>query len=95
MKNPDRATVTRLEDLPNIGKAIATDLRAIGINQPQQLIGKDAFTLYELLCTKTGAIHDPCVLDVFMAVIHFMDGGEPLPWWSFTAERKEKLSRAQ
>lgn len=75
MKNPDRATVARLEDLPNIGKAIAADLRAIGIDQPQQLIDKDAFALYDLLCAQTGVRHDPCLLDVFMAVIDFMDGG--------------------
>jgi hypothetical protein len=92
MKNPDRATVARLEELPNIGKAIAADLRSIGIDQPQQLINKDAFALYDLLCAQTGTRHDPCVLDVFMAVIHFMNGGEPLPWWAFTAERKKKLA---
>ena len=92
MKNPDRATVARLEALPNIGKAIAADLRTIGIHQPQQLIDKDAFALYDLLCAQTGVRHDPCVLDVFMAVIHFMEGGEPLPWWSFTAERKQKIT---
>ncbi|MCI5224024.1 MAG: mitomycin resistance protein, partial [Candidatus Electrothrix sp. AR4] len=57
---------------------------------PASLIGKDAFALYEMLCVKTGQKHDPCVLDVFMAVIHFMEGGEPLPWWSFTAERKRR-----
>jgi hypothetical protein len=24
-----------------------------------------------------------------MSVVHFMEGGEPLPWWSFTDERKQ------
>uniref|UniRef100_UPI00405788E7 helix-hairpin-helix domain-containing protein n=1 Tax=Candidatus Electrothrix sp. TaxID=2170559 RepID=UPI00405788E7 len=95
MKNPDRATVTRLEELPNISKKMAADLQAIGMNQPQQLIGQDAFALYNLLCAQTGTRHDPCVLDVFMAVIDFMEGGEPLPWWSFTTERKKKLSGDQ
>lgn len=90
MKNPDRKTVTQLEELPNIGKAMAQDLRLIGINLPQQLLGKDPFTLYEELCTKSGRRHDPCVIDVFMAVIHFMEGGEPLPWWSYTEERKKR-----
>ncbi len=95
MKNPDRATVARLEDLPNIGRAIAADLRLIGIDRPQQLVGKNAFALYKILCGETGQRHDPCVLDVFMAVIHFMEGGEPLPWWSFTAERKKRAARSQ
>jgi hypothetical protein len=91
MKNPDRATVARLEELPNIGKAIAADLRLIGIEHPRHLIGKEAFTLYEMLCAETGQRHDPCVLDVFMAVIHFMEGGEPLPWWAFTDKRKKQM----
>lgn len=83
-----REKVIQLEDLPNIGKEMAADLRCIGIREPAQLIGNDAFKMYEKLCERTGSRHDPCVLDVFMSVVHFMDGGDALPWWSFTAERK-------
>jgi hypothetical protein len=89
MKNPDRKTVSRLEDLPNIGKAMAEDLRLIGIDHPKKLIGKDPFKLYVALCKESGAKQDPCVIDVFMAAVHFIEGGEPLPWWSFTEERKK------
>jgi len=88
MKNPDRKSVSRLEDLPNIGKAIAKDLQLIGIDHPKKLIGKKAFDLYEKLCERSGKRHDPCVIDVFMSVVYFMEGGDPLPWWSFTDERK-------
>ena len=91
MKNPDRETVSRLVDLPNIGKAIANDLQSIGIDHPRKLIGKDPFILYHELCTISGKIHDPCVIDVFMSAIHFMEGGDPLPWWSFTNERKKHI----
>ena len=91
MKNPDRETVSRLDELPNIGKAMAQDLQLIGIDHPQQLIGKDAFEMFELLCAASGKKLDPCVIDVFMAVVHFMEGGESLPWWSFTDERKKHL----
>ncbi|MDA3865062.1 MAG: helix-hairpin-helix domain-containing protein [Deltaproteobacteria bacterium] len=90
MKNPDRDKVSRLVALPNIGKAIASDLHLIGIDHPKKLIGKDPFKMHEDLCAITGKKHDPCVIDVFMSVVHFMEGGEPLPWWSFTQERKEK-----
>lgn len=83
-----REKVFKLEDLPNIGKEMATDLRCIGIREPAQLVGNDAFKMYEALCDRTGVRHDPCVLDVFMSIVHFMDGGDALPWWSFTAERK-------
>jgi hypothetical protein len=83
-----RDMVFKLEDLPNIGKAMATDLRGIGIREPEQLVGNDAIKMYEALCELTGVRQDPCVLDVFMSIVHFMDGGEALPWWSFTEERK-------
>ncbi len=92
MKNPDRAIVSQLDALPNVGKAIANNLHLIGIDHPKKLIGKDPFRLYETLCTKSGKRHDPCVIDMFMSVIHFMEGGDPLPWWSFTDERKRLIS---
>ena len=91
MKNPDRETVSCLDELPNIGKAMTRDLQLIGIDHPQQLIGKDAFKLVEMLCEVSGEKQDPCVIDVFMAAIHFIEGGESLPWWSFTDERKKLL----
>ena len=91
MKNPNRETVSKLEELPNIGRAIADDLRLIGIDYPQKLIGKDPFKLYHRLCDLSGVKQDPCVLDVFMAVVNFMEGGKVLPWWKFTNERKSRL----
>lgn len=87
-----RDQVRKLEDLPNIGKAMTHDLRIIGINTPEQLIGRDAFEMHRALCEITGQKHDPCVIDVFMSVVHFMHGGDARPWWTFTAERKRRLS---
>ncbi|BBO76098.1 hypothetical protein DSCW_35150 [Desulfosarcina widdelii] len=91
MKNPNRKTVFRLIDLPNIGKAIAKDLQSIGIDHPKKLIGKNPFALYDELCTISGKRHDPCVLDVFMSAVHFMEGGAPRPWWAFTDKRKKHM----
>jgi hypothetical protein len=88
MKNPDRQKVTDLTDMSNVGRAIARDLRQVGIQNPKDLIGKNAYQLHDELCRTTGEKHDPCVIDVFLAVIDFMEGGEPVPWWKFTAERK-------
>jgi len=90
MKCPDRNTVSTLEALPNIGKAMAADLRRIGIDHPKKLVGKDPFEMYRELCGKTGTRHDPCVIDVFMAAVNFMEGGESRPWWEFTKERKDR-----
>jgi hypothetical protein len=77
-----------LEQLPNIGPALAADLRQIGIHHPRDLRGKDAFVLYHRLCAAKGQRQDPCVLDTFMAATDFMRGGRPAAWWHYTAQRK-------
>jgi Pathogenicity locus len=82
------ADCQRLEQLPNIGPAMAGDLRALGIAHPGELAGHDALALYQALCRHTGKRQDPCVLDTFMAATDFMRGAPPAPWWAYTAERK-------
>ncbi|MDN3921745.1 helix-hairpin-helix domain-containing protein [Roseateles violae] len=77
-----------LEQIPNIGPAVAADLRLLGIARPQDLRGRDAFVLYQQLCGITGQRHDPCVLDTFMAAVDFMRGAAPAPWWHYTPQRK-------
>ena len=93
MKKPNRETVSRLEDLPNVGKAAASDLHLIGVDHPRDLIGKEPFEMYDRLCVISGKRHDPCVIDVFMSVVHFMEGGDSLPWWSFTESRKKTINK--
>ena len=88
MKNPDRETAAKLDALPNIGKSISKDLASIGITHPKQLIGANPLELYDRLCEQKSAVVDPCVIDVFMSAIAFMEGGKPKPWWEFTPERK-------
>ena len=91
MKSPKALsadTCERLEQLPNVGPAIAADLRAIGIQHPAQLKGQDAHALYRRLCDLSGVRHDPCVLDTFMAATDFMSGAPAAPWWAYTAQRK-------
>jgi Pathogenicity locus len=77
-----------LEQLPNIGPALAADLRRIGIHTPRELQGRDAFVLYQKLAAATGTRQDPCVLDTFMAAVDFMNGAAAAPWWAYTAQRK-------
>jgi len=88
MKTPDRETVSRLDELPNIGKKIAADLESIGIDHPRKLVGKSPAKLYEKLCDRKGVRVDHCVIDVFMSAVDFMEGADPKPWWEYTAERK-------
>ena len=92
MKNPNQNTVSKLIDLPNIGKAMVRDFQLIGIDRPNQLIGKDPYQLYLKLCKATGSKQDPCVLDTFMSAVHFMDSGDARPWWTFTEERKKRMA---
>ena len=94
--NPNKVIRDRvkvLTDLPNIGKAMEKDLLAIGINEPSQLVGKSAYDMYKELCNKTGSKHDPCVLDVFLSITHFIKGDTPKPWWKYTEERKKYLKK--
>jgi DNA transformation protein len=78
----------RLEDIPNIGPAMAADLRGAGIHTPDDVRRMDPWKVYERLRTPMGKRHDPCVLDVFLAARDFMNGGKVQPWWNFTTERK-------
>lgn len=77
-----------LEQIPNIGSALADDLRSLGVKHPRELTNKDAFVLYQQLCAVTGQRQDPCVLDTFMAATDFMRGAPAAPWWHYTAHRK-------
>jgi hypothetical protein len=87
-KAKSAADCERLEQLPNIGPALAADLRRIGITHPADLREQDAYALYRRLCAATGQRQDPCVLDTFMAATDFMRGAAAAPWWKYTAERK-------
>ena len=88
-KATSAADCQRLEQLPNVGPAMAGDLRALGILHPQELAHRDAYALYQALCAHSGKRQDPCVLDTFMAVTDFMRGAPLAPWWAYTAQRKQ------
>jgi hypothetical protein len=87
----ERDAFTRLEQLPNVGPKIGITLRRLGVNVPQDLQGRDAYQMYQELCRLSGTRHDPCVLDVFISAVNFMNGGPAKPWWKFTPQRKRRL----
>ena len=88
----DRARVEALTDLPNIGPSLAQTLREVGVQVPADLVGRDPYDLYDELTAVTGERQDPCVLDTFISVVRFIAGEDPLPWWSYTAERKTVMA---
>ena len=95
MPRSKRDQPTQLEDLPNIGKAIAADLRRIGIVRPDQLAGREPIAIFRELSEVMGHRHDPCVLYTLISVKHFLACGEALPWWNFTAEGKILLQSSE
>ena len=85
------AGTTRLEDLPNIGKSIAADLRGLGIQTPQELAKRVPLDVYLSLGQPMGIRHDPCVLYTLLSAEHFLKTSEAVPWWKFTEEGKRLL----
>ncbi len=83
-----RKNVSKLTDLPNIGKTVAADLARVGIISPDQLRGEDPYDLYVRFCKAFGEKQDPCMLDVLMSITDFMNGGDARVWWDYTAQRK-------
>lgn len=88
-----RNKIKNFQDIPNVGKAIEKDFVLLGINEPVELIGKDPYQMYSDLCNVSGKRHDPCVIDVFISAVRYMEGGPPKKWWEFTEERKKQLSK--
>jgi hypothetical protein len=86
-----RINVNNLQDIPNVGKATEKNLNILGINKPNHLIGRDPYKMYNELCNATNQKYDPCVIDVFISAVKYMEGGSPKKWWEFTEERKIKL----
>lgn len=79
----------------NVGPATRADLAVLGIKSVEQLAESHPDALYARLQIKTGVRHDPCVWDVFAAIIHQAKTGEARNWWAFTPTRKELQARGE
>ena len=93
MKILDHTKITRFEQMPNIGPAMAKDFKMLGIKEPQDLAKEDPLDLYMRIQKLTKSRHDPCVLDTYMAAVDFMRGAEAQPWWNYTSKRKALLNK--
>jgi hypothetical protein len=79
-----------LTAIPNVGPAIARILQRLGIDSLDDLRGQDGEELYARLCALDGHGHDPCLLDTFVAVVDYADGGPARPWWEYSREREAR-----
>jgi len=57
------------------------DLNLPNIHSIEQLAMADPNVLYVQLKTITGTHQDPCIWDVFVAIIHEARTGEKSTWW--------------
>jgi len=62
----------------------------LGITSLHQLAKADPDELYKRLQILTGQRQDPCVWDVFAAIIHEAKTGEKMPWWEWSKVRKNR-----
>ena len=82
-------------DLPNVGPKVDDDLRLLGFTSPAELTGRDAHELHAELEKRSGVRQDPCMLDVFLAIVDFANGGPPRAWWEFTEQRKLEVAKRE
>ena len=95
MSESEREAIARLREIPNVGPAMAADLLKLGVRCLEDAAGRDPDEMYHELCALDARRHDPCVRDVFAAVVSFAEGGPTRPWWKFTPERKNREARNQ
>lgn len=84
-------SLRELQTIPNVGPAVARDLMKLGVLCKDDLIGRDPFAMHKNLCEITDVRQDPCVIDIFMAVVDFAGGAKARPWWKYTPKRKAIL----
>ncbi len=90
MTETESEAIARLRKIPNVGSRTAEDLLKLGVARLEDAAGRDPDEMYHELCALDARRHDPCVRDVFAAVVSYAEGGPAKPWWEFTPERKER-----
>ena len=92
MKN--RSDINDFNKIPNVGPATIRYLNILDINKPFDLIGQNPYAMYRELCKVTAKQLDPCLADVFISAVKFMEGAPPRKWWYYTEERKKRIAKA-
>lgn len=73
--------------IPGVGPKLAGALESLGINNAQELVGRDPEALYETYQRQRGEYVDRCVLYVFRCAVYFASNRqhdpELLKWWNW------------
>lgn len=88
-----RVEITNLKDIPNVGPATIRYLNVVGVHSPFELVGQNPYSMFRELCHTAGKEFDPCLLDVFISAVRFMEGEPEKEWWYYTTARKEHLAK--
>jgi hypothetical protein len=83
----EAATLKRLQEIPNVGPAVARRLAELGFDSTESLRGQDPEDLFARTEATRGIAEDPCLLDTYRAVVAFADTGDDRPWHAFSRER--------
>lgn len=76
--------------LANVGPAMFGDLQLLDITTLHQLAQADPDEMYTRLQKITRVKQDPCVWDVFAAIVHEAKTGEKTVWWAWAPVRKKR-----
>jgi len=78
----------KLSDLKNVGKATLKYLALLDIDTVEELAKQNPTLLFHELERRTHKRQDPCMWDLFAAIIHESTTEEPTNWWAWTNRRK-------
>ena len=90
-----RRDIASLSEIPNVGPATIRYLNLVGINTPFELIGQNPISMYSELCSTTNTQFDPCLADVFISAVRFMESAPSRNWWHYTTERKNIIKNKE
>ena len=87
-----RPNINNFNQIPNVGSATVKYFHILGLSKPFELVGKNPYSLFEELCERTGKQFDPCLADIFISAVKYMEGAPAQKWWYYTEERKIKFA---
>jgi hypothetical protein len=79
----DTDTLWRLQEIPNVGPAVARRLAELGFDGVDALRGQDPEDLFARTEAARGRAEDPCLLYTYRAVVAFAETGDDRPWHAF------------